>query len=163
VRTLALVFVSLLSLRVAADPIIGEVAPALDLPDLDGHVHALPRKRITIVDFGTTWCGPCHEALARLEPLARELDVQLIVVDVKESPALVREFFADRDKTPALVVLDKDGAASVRWGRHLYPTTFIVDDAGVIRFINRGCGPHYGERIAARVRALLAPKPSALK
>ncbi len=159
-KTLALVFVSLLSLRAAADPIIGDPAPALDLPSLDGHVHALPRKRVVIVDFGTTWCGPCHEALARLEPLARELgaDVQLIVVDVKESPALVRAFFADREQTPALVVLDKDGAASTRWGRHLYPTTFIVDGAGVIRFINRGYGPHYGERIAARARALLATK-----
>ena len=49
-------------------------------------------------------------------------------------------------------------SASRLWGRHRYPTTFLVGADGVVRFINRGYGPGYGARIEARLRALLPPR-----
>jgi thiol-disulfide isomerase/thioredoxin len=148
---------ALLTCPAWADPIITDPAPALELPDVDGHTHTLPRDRVVIVDFFATWCGPCHEALERLEPLTRELgdSVQLIVVDVGEPPATVRRFFAARPPSPALVLIDRDAAASQRWGQHRFPTTFLIDRTGIIRFINRGYGPGYGDRITTRIRALL--------
>lgn len=79
------------------------------------------------------------------------------VGDVGEKPAHVAEFLA-RHPLPkdATLVLDSDDRAGQRWGRHRFPTTFLVDERGVIRHINRGYGPGYDARLLAWLRAMLA-------
>lgn len=105
------------------------------------------------MDFAATWCGPCHDALRDLVTIA---DVQLVIVDVSEPEEKVRTFFAAQPLPPgARVLLDAHASASQRWGHHRFPTTFVVDGAGTIRFINRGYGPGYADRIASKVRALV--------
>ena len=60
--------------------------------------------------------------------------VQLVIVDVKEEPALVRAFFARR-RTPAgaAIVLDVSGATAQAWRVHAFPTLYVVDKHGVVR------------------------------
>jgi thiol-disulfide isomerase/thioredoxin len=142
-----------------ADPRIGDPAPALDVATVDGTPLRREAGRVTVVDFFATWCEPCIAALGKLDQMAHELgsSVSFVVVDVQESPETVRAFFAAHPPPPgARVGLDLDGAASARWGQHRLPTTFVVDAGGVIRFINRGYGPGYGDRVAARIKAALA-------
>lgn len=55
----------------------------------------------------------------------------------------------------ATLVLDRDDRAGQRWGRHRFPTTFLVNERGVIRHINRGCGAGYEARLQAWLRAML--------
>jgi cytochrome c biogenesis protein CcmG, thiol:disulfide interchange protein DsbE len=138
---------------------IGDPARALDLPALDGKILKTEqlRGRVTAVDFFATWCGPCHEAMAALDQIARsEPRLQLVVVDVGEDPEVVRAFFARHPLPPgARVVIDRDGAAGRRWGQRRFPTTFVVDGAGVVRHINRGYGPGYAARLGAWIRGLM--------
>jgi len=42
-----------------------------------------------------------------------------------------------------------------RWGVRTFPTTFLVDRAGVVRHINRGWGPGYQARLLAWLHAML--------
>jgi hypothetical protein len=42
----------------------------------------------------------------------------------------------------------------VAYGQHRFPTTFIVDGAGVIRHLNRGFGSGYEERMRKWLRPL---------
>lgn len=164
-------FVAAITLAIAlparAEPHIGEAAPALGLevavpPGVAGRVE-LVRGKINIVDFATTWCEPCHRALGKLVPFVATLDpsqVSLVVVDVQEPVERVREVFGGLPLPPsARVALDPDAAASTRWGRRRFPTTFVVDREGVIRFIHIGCGPGYGDRVAGWVRSLLPVAP----
>lgn len=140
-----------------ADPLIGDAAPSLGLQTIEGRIAERADKP-TLIDFSATWCGPCHEALAQLAIIVGALGerVRLVVVDVGEPPDTVRAYYKAHPPPPGTVVaLDTDGAAAKRWGHHRYPTTFIVDGGGVIRFINRGYGPGYGARIDGRVRRLL--------
>jgi len=138
---------------------IGDPARALDLPALDGKILKIEqlKGRVTAVDFFATWCGPCQEAMAALDQIARrEPRLQLVIVDVGEDPELVRAFFAQHPPPPgARVVIDRDGSAGRRWGQRRFPTTFVVDAAGIVRHINRGYGPGYAARLAAWIRGLM--------
>jgi thiol-disulfide isomerase/thioredoxin len=135
-----------------AQPFVGSPAPDLNLIGTDGKTLALNELagRVAVVDFFATWCGPCHEAMAALDTIARkDPRIQLVVVDVGEPASTVRAFFATHALPPgARVVLDPDAAASRRWGQRRFPTTFFVDAHGVIRHINRGYGPGYADRAA---------------
>ena len=132
-----------------ADPIIGERAPPL--PDVD------VGSGVILVDFFATWCGPCHEAMAALDEIARRRGVKLVVVDVGEPPERVQAFFAAHPLPPgARVVTDTTADAAHRWGQKRFPTTFVLG-AGTIRHINRGYGPGYARRLDGWVAKELGP------
>jgi cytochrome c biogenesis protein CcmG/thiol:disulfide interchange protein DsbE len=138
---------------------IGDPARALDLPALDGKILKVEqlKGRVAAVDFFATWCGPCQEAMAALDQIARsEPRLQLVIVDVGEDPQVVRAFFAQHPLPPgARLVIDRDASAGRRWGQRRFPTTFVLDAGGVVRHINRGYGPGYAARLAAWIRGLM--------
>jgi hypothetical protein len=55
----------------------------------------------------------------------------------------------------AIVVLDPKKEASQRWGQKRYPTTYLVDEHGFIRHIDRGYGPGWLNRVAHWLSAML--------
>jgi thiol-disulfide isomerase/thioredoxin len=151
-----------LGLSDAPRPGVRDPAPPLELETVEG--RPFPRARLagdaTIVDFFATWCGPCHAALADLATVRAQLGAptRLIVVSVGEEPATVRRFVESHPLPPgAELALDRGGGTAHRWGQDRFPTTFLVDGAGVIRRINRGWGPGYAARMLAWLRALTSP------
>jgi cytochrome c biogenesis protein CcmG/thiol:disulfide interchange protein DsbE len=129
----------------AADPIIGERAPAL---------AELPQKGTVIVDFYATWCGPCQLAMAALDEIVRRRGTRLVVVDLGEPAETVRAFVAAHPLPPgARLLLDEHGETARRWGARRLPTTFIVAEGEIVK-INRGYGPGYPARLEAWIAAL---------
>jgi thiol-disulfide isomerase/thioredoxin len=147
-------------------PGVGDAAPPLELDTLDGTVFGRQQLagHVTVVDFFATWCRPCHQARRDLTRIVQDLGprVSIVLVDVGEDPALVRRLLDD-DRPPigTTILLDRTGAAARRWGQDRFPTTFLIDESGVIRHINRGWGTGYRERIAGWLRRMLpAPAPA---
>lgn len=141
-------------------PLVGDPAPSLELDTIDGKVfrRAQLAGQVTVVDFFATWCRPCQEARRDLTRIQGALGprVRIVLVDVGEDRALVRRAL-DADPPPigTTVLLDRDGAAARRWGQERFPTTFLLDELGVIRHINRGWGAGYRERLAGWLRRML--------
>ncbi len=98
------------------------------------------RGRVTLVNFWATWCPPCVEEIPSLNQLARRYvgePFEVVSVDFRESEQAIREF-ATRVSIEFPVLLDPDGRTSLAWKVFSFPSSFIIDRNGRIRYsVNR--------------------------
>ena len=123
--------------------LIGQSAPALNLPGLDGAPGLadadLRQGHVTVVNVFASWCVPCrteHEFLLALahDPDLEAKGVTLIGVAQKDPPENVRRFLGALGDPYVKVGLDGDGRAGIDWGVYGVPETFIVKGDGTIAF-----------------------------
>ncbi len=141
----ALLFVRLYAGDASRIPsaLIGQSAPALDLPGLDGGPGLadadLRRGHVTLVNIFASWCAPCHEeheVLMQLaaDPALQAKGVRLVGVAQKDSAENIKRFLGAKGDPYAKVGLDADGRAGIDWGVYGVPETFIVKGDGVIAY-----------------------------
>jgi len=139
--------------------LIGQSAPTLDLPALDGAAGLkesdLRQGHVSVVNVFASWCLPCHEEhpilldLAADKTLAAE-GVRLIGVAQKDDPENVRRFLGAKGDPYSRVGVDRDGRAGIEWGVYGVPETFIVKGDGTIAF--KLVGPMSAEILAKIMR-----------
>lgn len=135
----ALLVVTLATRRPASDvvapsPIVGQSAPEVEGPNLNGAATKLSdlRGRYVVVNFFATWCIPClqeHPELIRFADRHPPERAQVLMVVYDDQPADVRAFFAKRGGT--WPVLD-DSGAKVDFGVRGVPESFLVDPDGLV-------------------------------
>jgi cytochrome c biogenesis protein CcmG/thiol:disulfide interchange protein DsbE len=138
--------------------LIGQSAPALDLPALDGgglKDADLRQGHVSVVNVFASWCLPCHEEHALLLDLAADKalaakGLRVIGVAQKDEPENVRRFLGAKGDPYAKVGLDRDGRAGIEWGVYGVPETFIVKGDGTVAF--KLIGPMSAQTLASVVR-----------
>jgi cytochrome c biogenesis protein CcmG/thiol:disulfide interchange protein DsbE len=139
--------------------LIGQSAPRLDLPALDGAAGLkdadLRRGHVSVVNIFASWCAPCHEEHAVLLDLAADKalaakGVRLVGIAQKDDPENVRRFLGAKGDPYASVGVDRNGEAGIEWGVYGVPETFIVKGDGTIAF--KLVGPMTAETLASVVR-----------
>jgi len=149
-----------LALLLATRVLIGDAFPATTLPTLDGQSFALPAPgHVLVVEVFATWCRSCHEALPIIERLRGRFGAELTVVTVgeddgKDARAKLERMAAATGLTGP-ILLDGDHELYRRLGVKKLPTTYIVDDKGVVRHIDNGFGPGYESRLSGWIRETL--------
>ena len=100
------------------------------------------KGQVVLVNFWTTWCGPCIKEIPSLNNLVEKMqgrDFQLLSVDIKEPARRVRSFLKRLKLEPGFpILLDGNGEASKAWKVYAYPSTFLIDRTGTIRYAKSG-------------------------
>ena len=94
------------------------------------------RDKITIVNFWATWCPPCVEEIPSLNRLVKKMEgknFELISINYAEDKKTIDEFMKQVE-VDYPVLLDKDGKFAKQWNVISYPSTFIIDSKGEIRY-----------------------------
>lgn len=97
--------------------VMPEKAPEFSLYDLDGNkINSSDYKgKYLVIHIATTWCPFCNAEAPHLEKLYQDYkskDVEVLIIDVKESKTLVDQLLAKRFNLSFPVLLDPDGKAA---------------------------------------------------
>lgn len=137
-----------------------KAVPKLDLTDLDGKPWSLAalKGRPVMLNFWASWCEPCRAEMPSLELLqTRHQRDGLVVLAVnyqEAAPAIKR--FLEVLPFSLPILPDREGTVTAAWTPRVFPTTVLIDRAGVPRQQVLGELDWMGAEAKALVEPLLA-------
>jgi thiol-disulfide isomerase/thioredoxin len=146
---------------VLPDLSVGQPAPEAVVAGLDGKEARLSalKGKVVVLDFWATWCGPCKAMI----PHQREM-----VEKLKDKPFALVSVSADEERQTAVDFVAKTsmpwthwwngdkGGMIDNWDVNAFPTVYIIDAKGTIRYAEVGGGPDAAKAIEETVTKLLA-------
>lgn len=119
-----------------AAPQLGYPAPDFTLDDLEGRSIALSelQGRPVLLNFWASWCPPCRAEMPDLQDFHTRYGDQVTVLGINwaEDLETVRAFL-ERYGITYPNVLDPQGRAFVMYRLTGLPTSFFLDEQGIIR------------------------------
>ncbi|SFR53530.1 TlpA disulfide reductase family protein [Thiomicrospira sp. ALE5] len=116
----------------------GEQGRDFNLVDLDGQTHRLSdyKGQVVLLNFWASWCPPClyeMPSMARLKNQFSDADFEILAVNLAERPEDFAQFLAD-NPVNFPILLDPAGSAIQTWRILAYPTTYLIDRQGQLRY-----------------------------
>jgi thiol-disulfide isomerase/thioredoxin len=125
---------------------VGAPVPAIKVESLAGKKIEVAsyRGRVLLLDVWASWCGPCKQELPMLDAMAKRLKAQgidVLAVSVDQDRANVDKFLKGHGHWSLTIAHDPAGAIAERLQPDKMPTSYVIDRAGTIRFVNAGFVP----------------------
>ena len=121
-------------------PYKGESSPPpLSLPDLSGTTRTLDsfKGKVVLLNFWATWCPPCRiemPSMWRLKNKFRGKPFEVLAVDMGEDIKTITTFMPDKMERDFVVLMDEEGKVLKDWKIFAFPTSFLIDKKGKIRY-----------------------------
>ncbi len=147
-----------------AAPRVGQPAPEVVMPELDGQAFDLAQARgkVVVLSLWATWCAPCRAEMPILDQAykahgAEGLEVIGMSADRPKSRADVVRVMADFSYPSGMALEARTNGFGVP---RALPQTFVIDRRGVVRAVFGVLGePIDAARLETAVRPLLAEAP----
>jgi peroxiredoxin len=138
---------------------IQQAAPPLTLPDMQGQQQSLSalKGQVVLLNFWASWCPPCvHEmpSMQRLIDAKASQGLALVAVNLGEDAASIAAFSAQHQlRFP--IWRDEDQQTAKAWKVFAYPTSFLIDRKGQVRFALAGGADWTAASLVEQVDMLL--------
>lgn len=131
-------------------------------PDETPFPLAALKGTILVLDFWTTWCGPCRAFAPRFDRLGAQFQqntaVLFLAVDCDEDETLVAAYL--KEEKPKTTVVFADGLDRFL-GVTAFPTLMVLDGSGKIAYRSDGFDPDTVEQeVSVAIRRLIAFDPA---
>ena len=120
--------------------VVGKVAPEIDGADHEGKRFKLSdfKGKVVLLTFSGNWCGPCRGMYPQERALVEKLKDKpfaLVSVNTDKELATVKGSIKSGEICwRCWCDGGTDGPITTRWGVISFPSIFVLDPAGVIRF-----------------------------
>ncbi len=113
------------------------------------HLKALPsmkcgvsteelKGKVSLINIFASWCGSCRLNHTMLQKIAKEQDIPLYGINLRDSPLDAQVMLAQHGNPFTCVGMDLSGEVTSKFGAVGIPATYVVDKQGVIRFKQMG-------------------------
>jgi len=137
--TIALVLLFVMSniISYIRQPELGSTQlPKIEVQLVDGSTFQVEKGKPLIIHFWATSCPACKLEAPNIETVSKEYDVLSIAVN-SGSDEKVKAYMQEHALS-FKVLNDADGAWATEFNIEVYPTTFIYDAKGELRFTEVG-------------------------
>ena len=115
--------------------------PDINLTELQGKSHNLAdySGKIVLVSFWASWCRPCIEEMPSLVKLKNKYadKLEILAVNIGEDKKTISQFI-QKMQINFPILLDTNSNTVKAWKVFVYPSNYIVDGTGKIRYASTG-------------------------
>lgn len=137
--TIALLLLFILSniISYIRQPELGSThLPQIEVELIDGSIYKIEKGKPLIIHFWTTSCPTCKLEAPNIETISKEYDVLSIAVNSGSNENI--KAYMQENGWSFNVLNDREGAWTTEFNIAVYPTTFIYDAKGELRFTEVG-------------------------
>lgn len=121
---------------------LNKEAPDFRLKNLENEELQLSdlKGKSVLINFWGTWCEPCKREMPAIEDAYnhyKEKGFEVILVNIRESDVVV-DSFLNSNNINLPTFLDKQGAVMDAYGVGQMPSSFFIDDKGIVKIIYEG-------------------------
>jgi thiol-disulfide isomerase/thioredoxin len=141
--------------------LVGEAVPDFKGVDLEGKAIGISdfKGKVVVLDFWATWCGPCMQAIPKIQEINAEYASKGVVVigmnqDTEDVKDKVKET-VEAKKLTFRQFMDSTQSVAEQFKVTGIPCTVVVDGKGIIQWIHTGFSPNMKKELSEKLEKLL--------